>query len=197
QNRAPWDMPIIMITATPATKQQRLAALEAGAWDYVSVLLKPEELTLKVEAMARIKLEMERALEVSAVDLEGGLYTQSGLGWRTAVAADRDCVAPARLRAAAARARRVRRRRGRAPDAGRAREPARARGQGAASGASGERRADPGLPAVALAAPRRGLPPRVDFAFPRTTIWRPRHISPHEEDAMKYLCLIYQDEQGA
>src|SRR5213596_2994966 len=115
----------------------------------------------------------------------------------TAVAADRDGGTPARRRAAAARARRVRRRRGRAPDAGRAREPARARGQGAASGASGERRADPGLPAVALAAPRRGLPPRVDFAFPRTTIWRPRHISPHEEDAMKYLCLIYQDEQGA
>src|SRR5947207_3937049 len=37
----------------------------------------------------------------------------------------------------------------------------------------------------------------VDSALPRTTIWRPRHISPHEEDAMKYLCLIYQDEQGA
>ncbi|PYO73590.1 MAG: hypothetical protein DMD67_15465, partial [Gemmatimonadetes bacterium] len=41
-NRAPWDMPVIMITATPATNQQRLAALEAGAWDYVSVLLNPE-----------------------------------------------------------------------------------------------------------------------------------------------------------
>jgi len=62
QNRAPWDMPIIMITATPATKQQRLAALEAGAWDYLSVLLNPEELTLKVDARARLKLEIDRAL---------------------------------------------------------------------------------------------------------------------------------------
>src|SRR5207244_2517368 len=41
QNRAPWDMPVIMITATPATKQQRVAALEAGAWGYVSIFLNP------------------------------------------------------------------------------------------------------------------------------------------------------------
>src|SRR2546426_818138 len=114
-----------------------------------------------------------------------------------AVAGARDGGTAARRRAAAPRARRVRRRHGRAPDAGRAREPARARGHGAASGASGKRRADPSLPAVGLAARLHGLPPRVDFAFRRTTIWRPRHISPHEEDAMKYLSLIYQDEQGA
>jgi len=79
QHRAPWEMPVIMITATPATKQQRLAALEAGAWDYVSVLLNPEELTLKVDAMARLKLEMERALEEGAVDPGSGLYTLRGL----------------------------------------------------------------------------------------------------------------------
>ncbi|PYP17989.1 MAG: hypothetical protein DMD52_03800 [Gemmatimonadetes bacterium] len=79
QNRAAWNMPVIMITATPATKQQRLAALEAGAWDYVSVLLNPEELTLKVDAMARLKLEMDRALEESAVDPASGLYTLRGL----------------------------------------------------------------------------------------------------------------------
>ena len=79
QNRAAWNMPIIMITATPATNQQRVAALEAGAWDYLSVLLNPEELTLKVDAMARLKIEMERALEQSAVDPGSGLYTLHGL----------------------------------------------------------------------------------------------------------------------
>jgi len=79
QNRAAWNMPVIMITATPATKQQRLAALEAGAWDYLSVLLNPEELTLKVDAMARLKLEVDRALEESAVDPTSGLYTLRGL----------------------------------------------------------------------------------------------------------------------
>src|SRR5207244_6461226 len=79
QNRAPWNMPVFVVTATPATKQQRLAALEAGAWDYVSVLLNPDELILKVDAMTRLKLEMERALEESAVDPASGLYTFRGL----------------------------------------------------------------------------------------------------------------------
>src|SRR6184192_2317443 len=79
QNRAAWNMPVMMITATPATKQQRLAALEAGAWDYLSVLLDPEEVTLKVDALARLKFDMERVLEESAVDSASGLYTLRGL----------------------------------------------------------------------------------------------------------------------
>jgi len=79
QNRAAWSMPVMMITATPATKQQRLAALEAGAWDYLSVLLDPEEVTLKVDALARLKFDMERVLEESAVDPASGLYTPRGL----------------------------------------------------------------------------------------------------------------------
>src|SRR3989442_13146261 len=72
-------MPVFVVPATPAPKQQRLAALEAGAWDYVSVLLNPDELILKVDAMARLKLEIERALEESAVDPASGLYTLRGL----------------------------------------------------------------------------------------------------------------------
>jgi PleD family two-component response regulator len=79
KGRAAWNMPVIMVTSTPATKQQRLAALEAGAWDYLSVLLSPEELTLKLDAMARLKLEMDHALELSAVDPASGLYTLPGL----------------------------------------------------------------------------------------------------------------------
>jgi PleD family two-component response regulator len=79
RNRAAWNVPIFMITSTPATKAQRLAALEAGAWDYLSVLLNPEELVLKLDTMARLKLEMDQALEESAVDLTNGLYTRRGL----------------------------------------------------------------------------------------------------------------------
>ncbi|HMH82707.1 MAG TPA: response regulator [Gemmatimonadales bacterium] len=78
-NRAAWNVPIIMITSTPATKQQRIAALEGGAWDYLSVLLNPEELTLKLEAMVRLKLETDRVLGESAVDPTSGLYTMRGL----------------------------------------------------------------------------------------------------------------------
>jgi len=79
RDRVAWNMPIIMITATPATKGQRLAALEAGAWDYLSVLLSPEELTLKLAAMARLKIDMDHMLEESAVDQTSGLYTRRGL----------------------------------------------------------------------------------------------------------------------
>ena len=79
QDRAAWNMPVMMITATPATKQQRLAALKAGAWDYLSVLLEPEEVTLKIDAMSRLKIEMERALDQSALDPASGLYTLPGL----------------------------------------------------------------------------------------------------------------------
>ena len=79
QSRAAWKMPVVMITSTPTTTQQRLAALGAGAWDFLSVLLNPEELTLKLDAMARLKLEMEHVLAESAVDPASGLYTMPGL----------------------------------------------------------------------------------------------------------------------
>src|SRR2546430_10677725 len=52
QNRAAWSMPVMMITATPATKQQRLAALEAGAGDSLSAILYPPEGNLKGHALA-------------------------------------------------------------------------------------------------------------------------------------------------
>ena len=80
QNRAvSWHTPIFMITSTPATKQQRLAALEAGAWDYLSLVINSEELGLKLDAFVRVKLETDRALEEAAVEPASGLYTMRGL----------------------------------------------------------------------------------------------------------------------
>jgi len=68
-----------MITSTPATKQQRLAALEAGAWDYLSLVLNGEELALKLDAFTRVKLETDHALDEGAVEPASGLYTMRGL----------------------------------------------------------------------------------------------------------------------
>ncbi len=80
QHRAvSWHTPIFMITSTPATKQQRLAALEAGAWDYLSLVINSEELALKLDAFVRVKLETDRALEEAAVEPASGLYTMRGL----------------------------------------------------------------------------------------------------------------------
>src|SRR5216683_1073035 len=80
RNRAvSWHTPILMITSTPATKQQRLAALEAGAWDYLSLVLNAEELALKLDAFTRVKLETDHALDEGAVEPASGLYTMHGL----------------------------------------------------------------------------------------------------------------------
>jgi PleD family two-component response regulator len=80
QHRAvSWHTPIFMVTSTPPTKQQRLAALEAGAWDYLSLVLNGEELALKLDAYTRIKLETDQALDEGAVEPVSGLYTMRGL----------------------------------------------------------------------------------------------------------------------
>ncbi|HEV2669478.1 MAG TPA: response regulator [Gemmatimonadales bacterium] len=79
ENPAAWNLPIVVITSAPATKQQRLAALEAGATDYLSVLVNPDELALKLDAMARVKIETDRRLEENVVDTASGLYTTRGL----------------------------------------------------------------------------------------------------------------------
>lgn len=80
QNRAvAAHTPIFMITSTPATKQQRLAAIEAGAFDYLSLVVNGEELMLKLDGFARVKIETDRALEEGAVDPASGLYTARGL----------------------------------------------------------------------------------------------------------------------
>jgi len=79
QNRAAWDMPVMMVSSLSVTEGQQRAGLEAGAWDYLSIVLKPEELTLKLDAIARLKLDLERALEHSSVNPVSGLYTRHGL----------------------------------------------------------------------------------------------------------------------
>ena len=72
-------MPLLVISSTPVTKQQRLAALQAGAWDYLTLPLEAEEMLLKLDAYVRVKLEVDRALEESPVDHASGLYSSRGL----------------------------------------------------------------------------------------------------------------------
>src|SRR2546430_9173589 len=75
QNRAAWDMPVMMITSLSATAGHRRAALEAGARGYFSILLSPQELTLKLDAMARPKLDLESALPHTPPGPASRLYT--------------------------------------------------------------------------------------------------------------------------
>src|SRR5258705_6476897 len=75
-NRAvSWHTPIFMITSTPATKQQRLAALQAGAWDYLSLVINSEEVGLKLDAFLRGKLETDRGLGEAPGEPASGVDT--------------------------------------------------------------------------------------------------------------------------
>jgi diguanylate cyclase (GGDEF)-like protein len=74
--------PIMMLAVGPATKQQRLAALRAGAWEVLNLPVDAEELLLKLGAYVRSSVEANRAQEQGLVDPATGLYNETGLARR-------------------------------------------------------------------------------------------------------------------
>ena len=74
--------PILLLVVGPATRQQRLAALRAGAWEVVSLPVDAEELLLKLATYARARAEADRAREEGLVDQLTGLYNARGLARR-------------------------------------------------------------------------------------------------------------------
>ncbi|HET7789697.1 MAG TPA: response regulator [Gemmatimonadales bacterium] len=74
--------PIIITSADVLTREQRLAALRAGAWDTVGLGADPEESLLRVEAFARAKRELEQVWLDGLLDSETGLYNRRGLARR-------------------------------------------------------------------------------------------------------------------
>jgi len=74
--------PILMLTSGPPTRQLRLAALRAGAWELISAPVDAEELLLKLDAYVQAKLETEGAREEGLVDAATGLYNLRGLARR-------------------------------------------------------------------------------------------------------------------
>jgi PleD family two-component response regulator len=71
--------PIILTTPGSATRQERLDALRAGAWDLRSGPLDPEEFLLTLGAYVRAKLETDRIGAAGLVDHPSGLYNREGL----------------------------------------------------------------------------------------------------------------------
>ncbi len=71
--------PILITTAGRRTRQQRLEALSAGAWDLVGLPLDAEELLLRLRAYMKVKFESDRTREESLVDPLTGLYNLKGL----------------------------------------------------------------------------------------------------------------------
>ena len=74
--------PILVTSPGHPSRQKRLAALRAGAWDFLGATLDAEELPLRLDAYVRAKFDADRAREESLLDQITGLYNIRGLARR-------------------------------------------------------------------------------------------------------------------
>ncbi len=74
--------PIIITTPHNPTREQRIEALRAGAWDCVGPATDGVELTLKLHAHMRAKLDADRSRAQGLLDAATGLYNRQGMARR-------------------------------------------------------------------------------------------------------------------
>ena len=74
--------PILITTAGPSGRAQRLEAYQAGAWEFLGQPLDGESLLLKLRTFLAAKLETDRFREESLLDPGSGLYNMRGLSRR-------------------------------------------------------------------------------------------------------------------
>jgi two-component system cell cycle response regulator len=74
--------PIVITTAGPSGRTQRLEAYQAGAWEFLGQPLDGEALLLKLQTFVQSKLENDRIRDESLVDPNTGLYNMRGLSRR-------------------------------------------------------------------------------------------------------------------
>ncbi len=75
-------LPIIVTTAGPSGRQQRLAANAAGAWEFFGQPLDAESLLHKISVYLASYLEVQRLRHGALVDDVTGLYSRAGLSRR-------------------------------------------------------------------------------------------------------------------
>jgi len=74
--------PVIITTAGPSGRAQRLDAYRAGAWEFLGQPLDGEALLLKMKTYLRSKIAVELERDRSTVDAATGLYNRRGLAQR-------------------------------------------------------------------------------------------------------------------
>ncbi len=74
--------PIIITTAGPSGRPQRLEAYRSGAWEFLGQPLDGESLLLKLQTFLQSKLEVDRMRDESLLDPASGLYNMRGLARR-------------------------------------------------------------------------------------------------------------------
>ena len=80
--RFPATVPIIITTAGPSGRAQRLEAYQAGAWEFLGQPLDGESLLLRLSTFLVAKFETDALLEESLLDPLTGLYNMRGLSRR-------------------------------------------------------------------------------------------------------------------
>lgn len=73
------SLPVVITTAGPSGRTQRLAAHEAGAWEFYGQPLDGEALLHKVRVFAEARREVLRVAQEGLIDPATGLYNRSGL----------------------------------------------------------------------------------------------------------------------
>jgi diguanylate cyclase (GGDEF)-like protein len=80
--RFPASTPIFITFSEPASREQRLAALGAGAWECIAPPHDPVEIVVKANAYVRAKREADRSRTEGLIDPQTGLYNRQGLARR-------------------------------------------------------------------------------------------------------------------
>lgn len=75
-------IPILITTAGPSGRVQRLDAYRAGAWEFLGQPLDGESLLLKLGTYLAAKREADRTRDESLLDPDTGLYNMRGLSRR-------------------------------------------------------------------------------------------------------------------
>lgn len=78
----PRSTPVIITTAGTVSRAQRLEALRAGAWEFLSQPIDAESLILKLTLFVEARREIDRSREESLLDAATGLYNVRGLARR-------------------------------------------------------------------------------------------------------------------
>ncbi len=74
--------PIVITTAGPSGRAQRLEALDAGAWEFFGQPIDGEALLLKLRTFVQAKLASDRLRGERLLDPDTGLYNRAGLSRR-------------------------------------------------------------------------------------------------------------------
>jgi len=80
--RIPSSTPVFIALPESESREQRLAALRAGAWECITPPHDPDEILLKANAYVRAKRAADRMRIEGLIDAQTGLYNRQGLARR-------------------------------------------------------------------------------------------------------------------